>query len=219
MKTNIFKELPLWALIAFPFVYLYLRWDQLPDRVALHYNARGDADRWGDKSEMVWIFAVALIGSYLILLIARSIDPKKKLSSMGPKFYMIRLLLVLLLSAIFSMMIYSQTSGNMNLPNGTYLILGVLFIFLGNYFRSLKPNYFIGFRTPWTLESEVVWRKTHRYNSVVWMIGGSSLVLTNLILQTAVASPVNMFIIGLMIVIPIGYSYWQYRLEEKQSGA
>ena len=27
---------------------------------------------------------------------------------------------------------------------------------------SLKQNYFIGIKTPWTLENEMVWKKTHR---------------------------------------------------------
>ena len=36
--------------------------------------------------------------------------------------------------------------------------------------HSIKPNYFVGMRLPWTLESEANWRSTHQFASraVVW---------------------------------------------------
>ena len=36
--------------------------------------------------------------------------------------------------------------------------LAFLITMLGNYLQNVKPNYFIGFRTPWMLESEEVWK-------------------------------------------------------------
>jgi uncharacterized membrane protein len=50
--------------------------------------------------------------------------------------------------------------------------MGAFFAVLGNYMHSIKPNYFVGFRTPWTLESEDNWRKTHQLVSKVWVPGG-----------------------------------------------
>jgi uncharacterized membrane protein len=40
--------------------------------------------------------------------------------------------------------------------------VGLLFIVLGNYLTRVEPNWFVGIRTPWTLSSDTVWRKTHR---------------------------------------------------------
>lgn len=37
---------------------------------------------------------------------------------------------------------------------------------------KIKPNYFIGIRTPWALESEAVWNKTHRLGGKVFIAMG-----------------------------------------------
>ena len=50
--------------------------------------------------------------------------------------------------------------------------LAFLITMLGNYLQNVKPNYFIGFRTPWTLESEEVWKKTHRLTGRVFFFSG-----------------------------------------------
>ena len=63
----------------------------------------------------------------------------------------------------------------------TFLIfplIGLLFAFLGNYFKTIKPNYFIGIRTPWTLENEEVWKKTHLIGGKLWFVGGLLMALT-----------------------------------------
>lgn len=56
--------------------------------------------------------------------------------------------------------------------------VGMLFIVLGNYMPKIKPNYFIGIRTPWTLENEVVWQKTHRVGGKVFVIMGVLIMFT-----------------------------------------
>lgn len=38
----------------------------------------------------------------------------------------------------------------------------IFFAILGNYLTALRPNYFIGIRTPWTLENADTWRAPHR---------------------------------------------------------
>lgn len=56
--------------------------------------------------------------------------------------------------------------------------IGVLFIVLGNYLPKIKPNYFIGIRTPWTLENETVWQKTHRLGGKVFVVMGVLMMFT-----------------------------------------
>ena len=45
----------------------------------------------------------------------------------------------------------------------------------------LKQNYFIGIKTPWTLENEEVWKLTHLYAGKMWVIGGLLVVVLSLI--------------------------------------
>ncbi len=54
---------------------------------------------------------------------------------------------------------------------------------MGNYFKVIQPNYFLGIRTPWTLENKEVWKSTHTFASKLWVIGGLVIVLGGLILE------------------------------------
>jgi len=42
-----------------------------------------------------------------------------------------------------------------------------------NYLTRVEPNWFVGIRTPWTLSSDTVWRKTHRTGGLLMVIAGS----------------------------------------------
>ena len=53
MKTK--KELPLIALVLLPFLYLALIWKGLPQEVPMHFDHRGQVDRYGDKMELLLI--------------------------------------------------------------------------------------------------------------------------------------------------------------------
>jgi uncharacterized membrane protein len=53
----------------------------------------------------------------------------------------------------------------------------VFLLYLRVLLSKARPNWFIGIRTPWTMSSPEVWRRTHRVGSVLFIIlGGLSLV-------------------------------------------
>lgn len=47
-------------------VYLILMWKSIPDTIPAHYNAAGEVNRWGDKSELIFL---PIIGGMLYFLI------------------------------------------------------------------------------------------------------------------------------------------------------
>src|SRR5699024_7836181 len=57
------------------------------------------------------------------------------------------------------------------------ILVGLLLVIFGNYMQTIKPNWLIGIRTPWTLASEAVWRKTHRLGSRVFILLGFILII------------------------------------------
>ncbi len=131
---------------------------------------------------------------------------------MGNKFHHLRFIMTSLIAMIFILMIYANINSLANFKNYLSILLGVLFILFGNYFRSLKPNYFIGIRTPWALENDIVWRRTHRFGSSLWFFGGCIIILVNLIpILQIMAWYSTMCIILMLILIPIIYSYSIYR--------
>jgi uncharacterized membrane protein len=89
--------------------------------------------------------------------------------------------------------------------------LGLLFAFLGNIFYSLKPNYFIGIRTPWSLEDEQNWRRTHQLAGKVWFAGGLLIILLSMLLPLQAAIIAFISITLIISIIPIVYSFQIYQ--------
>ncbi|MEK7167698.1 MAG: SdpI family protein, partial [Patescibacteria group bacterium] len=86
-------------------------------------------------------------------------------------------------------------------------------IVLGNYLGKIKPNWFMGIRTPWTLSSEVVWNKTHRMGGRLFIILGLTLMivpwLPALWGMILLFSGIILLVLGTFI-----YSYIAYRQEK-----
>ncbi|MEN6420027.1 MAG: DUF1648 domain-containing protein [Clostridiaceae bacterium] len=47
-------------------VYLIVMWKSIPDTIPAHYNAAGEVNRWGDKSELIFL---PILGGMLYFLI------------------------------------------------------------------------------------------------------------------------------------------------------
>jgi len=171
------KELILWALILLPYAYLVTIWRELPDKVPTHFNFEGKANGWSNKTTMLFMPGVFGVGIYALMLAIPFLDPKNKIQQMGDKFFVLRFMLTLFTSALMTYLLYAGNAGSLKNPGLLVGLIGALFAMLGNYFQTIRPNYFIGIRTPWTLENEQVWKKTHLLSGRLWMVGGIVIVI------------------------------------------
>ncbi|MBW3544866.1 MAG: SdpI family protein [Bacteroidetes bacterium] len=216
MKTSkIVKESTLWIIVLIPLAYLGFVWNELPEQVPLHFNIRGEADGWGSRQELLWLILLTTAGLNLLLLLIPAIDPKRKLQNMGSKYTQLRFVLVTFMSALGLFIIANAAQSDGLQFNGLMILLGTFFALMGNYFQALKPNYFIGIRTPWTLESESVWRKTHRLGGRLWIVGGLGLVLLSFLPDTQVRQALFLALVGILALVPILYSFIVSKKQEQ----
>ncbi len=208
------KEIPYLAVSLLPFVYLAYIWPSLPQSVPMHWNASGEIDHWGDKSETLMIPILMTGLAYVLFLILPKIDPKGKLESMGNKLNSFRMILTCFMSVLSLYVLYSIKTHNAD-PKMLFPLLGLLFAFLGNYMKTMKPNYFIGFRTPWTLENEEVWKKTHKMGGMLWFIGGLLMTFTFL-LEGKTQLYTFMAILVVITIIPVVYSYLEFQKQKNK---
>jgi uncharacterized membrane protein len=210
MKTNFKKEALIWTMVVLPLAYAAAVWNQLPSEVPLHWNINGEIDRWGKKSELLIILLLPAF-MYGLLAIMPAIDAKKQLQNMGGKFYQLKFFLVLFMSALSMFILYSVKNQQLGSPNWILALIGILFAVLGNYFQSIRPNYFIGIRTPWTLENELVWKETHKVGGILWVTGGVLIVLFSVIMENKPAFITFLIITGIISFYPIVYSYVKFK--------
>ncbi len=211
MKFSLQKELTSIAIIAVPCIYLIRIWHEMPAVVPTHWNIHGEIDGYGSKLELALIALLIPILTYLAFLIFPYIDPKGKLKNMGGKYKKLQLLLVLVMSILAFFILHSSKNQSLTNLNYVTLAIGLLYIVLGNYFKTIRANYFIGIRTPWTLEDETVWKKTHKLAGILWFVGGSIIVLSSMIISKTPNFILFSITSTIIVIVPVTYSYFTYK--------
>lgn len=216
-KTTLTQELLLLVITIAPAVYLLSIWNLLPEQIPLHWNFQGEIDRYGDKSSLWTLFLVVQIPVYFLLMFLPKLAAKgKNIKMMGKKYYRLRVIVQLFMSAIMmSIMLGSSGMTSVRIEVMLGVCFAIFMILFGNYMGSIRQNHFVGIRTPWTLESEEVWKKTHHIAGRLWVGGG----FIGLILLAFLPGKWGlMTIVGLMLVPSLAvvvYSYFLFQKIEK----
>ncbi|HET9825887.1 MAG TPA: SdpI family protein [Chitinophagaceae bacterium] len=218
---NKFLNRTVGLIIIVPLIYLAVVWNKLPERIAMHFDIRGNADQFDSKNEFLWFSLVMLVvslGTYLLLTNIWRIDPKKYAAENKERLQKIGFALVTFLSAVECIVIYTSLKGSLKLDlRLMFALIGLFWAVIANYMNNLRPNYFAGFRLPWTLENEENWRRTHHLASKLWFVGGL-LITVICIFTTTTFSIISIFsILTIVTVIPVVYSYRFYRKQKKSS--
>jgi len=180
----------------------------------MHYGLDGQPDRYGSREEFILVVlmlqAVAAFTFLLIKFLPR-IDPKRKARYSQNAFGKLSLALLVFMTLINVAFIYSAVHIEFKLQNLMFPMIGLLFAYIGNLMHSIKPNYFVGIRTPWTLESEETWRKTHQLAGKIWLPGGILISLITLFLSSRSSSVFFAVMVAVMALIPVIYSYIYFK--------
>ncbi len=211
MKNKLQKEWFSIFLVLIPFIYLAYIWNSLPEKVPIHWNLKGEVDGWGDKFSLIGLLFMLPVLTYGIMLLVPKIDPKNKIDTMGNKYKSLRLILVFFTSVLALFILFSAKNQSMSSPVIIVSLIGFLFMALGNYFKVIKQNYFVGIRTPWTLESEEVWKLTHQMAGKIWVIGGAVITIFCFFLPEDFIVYLILTVTIIITVVPVGYSYFKFK--------
>ena len=216
-QSKLFHLLFPFIIMSIPWIYLGMIWNELPATIPTHFGVSGQPDAYGSKDQILLvpvINTIIAIGTYFLLRNIYKIDPKRKNNNNIGVMSKIAVMVVVLLSAISILIIYWTLHGKVDGFNIFFCAISLFFAYIGNLLHSIKPNYFAGFRLPWTLESEDNWRKTHQVASKIWFIGGIVLAILSLLINTRILIFVFMGGVLIMTLVPIIYSYKLYRKTE-----
>ena len=205
-KTSPMGKLMIFLIIILPLIYTGTIYSSLPETIPTHFNLLGKADSYGNKTN-IWFISLLLAavsaGVYLLIKNLPRIDPKKTAKQSPELYNKIAIALVLFFCAINLVIVYSSLNRSTNINNIIFPMVGLLFVVMGNYMHSVKPNYFVGFRIPWTLENEDNWRKTHQLAGKLWVAGGLLITISTLLLP-AVPGFLIFFIIVFIVRARLG---------------
>ena len=206
------KEIVIWILLLVPFIYAMIVWNKLPDQVPTHFDTAGQPNDYSSKPFALLLLPLMNLFSYFVLFFIPRIDPRRKnYESFGSSYQNIRLVIHLFFAGTY-IYITQTTSGGQPLHVNAFLSgLLLFFALLGNYMRTVRSNWFIGIRTPWTLSNDIGWRKTHELGGRIWFYSGIVLAVVVFFLPETVASITMAAGVFVMAMIPIVYSYFEYK--------
>ena len=213
MTTKI-TSIIIWATIIISFligIYLY---PQLPDEMASHWNTKGEVDSYMDKFAGVFVFPIFLIFVYIIFTVIPRIDPLKKNIEKFRKYYnQLILLVILFFLYIYGISLLWNLGVKFSMNGVLTPAFAILIFYIGVILKHTERNWFIGIRTPWTISSETVWKKTNNLGGDIFQVIGMVTAMGSFFIDQMMTLMVSPIILSVMFLFI--YSYLQYRKEEK----
>ncbi|MHB8157923.1 MAG: SdpI family protein [Desulfocucumaceae bacterium] len=209
---EIIKDWPVLLIIIASLVAGVYFYPQLPDQVPSHWNIRGQVDAYSSKFWGAFGIPIMSAAIYILMALLPMIDPRKE----NYKRFVGAYRYIKLGLAAFFLLLYVTVLLNSlgyGVPVDRIVITGVglLIMVLGNFMGQLKHNYFVGIKTPWTLASEEVWRKTHLLSSRVWVVAGLVMAVSGVVLGGERGIILIVTAIGASALVPVVYSFIIYR--------
>ncbi|TCP53284.1 putative membrane protein [Tumebacillus sp. BK434] len=182
---------------------------QLPDQIPTHWGVNGEPDDYSSKLTGIWLAPVLMIIVYAVLQLMPKIDPKRaNYPRFASSLYLVNNLLMLFFLGIQAVVISNWLGYDFNIARFVPGLIGLLFLLLGNYMPRFQQNYYFGIKTPWTLSSPEVWRKTHIFAGRVFVITGA-LLLLSLFLPAAWMFPfLLILVLGSSLLILVSSYYF-----------
>ena len=213
-KRTVFIICLLVALV--PGIYLAFVWSSLPAIIPTHWGVGNKPDGWGSKNTLLGILAIpGVLGllTSLLMLNLDKLDPKRGKHISVAVRNKLAISIMVFMTAICIYIIYVTQSQAHEMGNFIFLLIGLLFAFLGNLMYSIKQNYFVGFRLPWTLDNEENWNRSNRLMSKLFFASGVLIVISSLILPSI---PVMIITFGSILISTAYTIIFSYRLFRKQ---
>ena len=194
-----------------PIIIGMVLWDRLPAEIATHFGADNLPNGYSSKAFAVFGLPFVMLAIHLLCILATNSDPKKQ--NISDKAVSIVLWIMPVLSLVLMIMTYAYALGSeIRIGFIVTMLLGILFILLGNYMPKTRQNFTFGLRIPWTLNDEENWTKTHRFAGRLTVICGAVMCATAIFENPWIFFPLAFAI----AFAPIIYSYRLYKNKNKE---
>lgn len=202
-------------LILLPILVGVIFWDRLPETMATHFDMDGAPNGWSSRAFSVFGLPLFILACQWLCIVLTSADPKRR--NIHPKVLRLILWVCPVASLLGTASIYAYALGyEGNVSRIAPVLMGVLFLLIGNYLPKCRQSYTLGIRIPWTLADEDNWNRTHRFAGPVWVVCGMLIVLCGLIGGALLWVMLAAFVV--MIAAPTVYSYLLFKGKMKGKG-
>jgi uncharacterized membrane protein len=201
------------------FIVSAVVYPRLPATIPTHWDLAGQPNGWSSRFWGAWLIPIFLLGMWALVRVLPRIDPRgSNYAKFGGAFEAIIDAIMLFMLALHVVALRAALGHPVEMQRILPIGIGVLLIVIGNLLPRARPNWFVGIRTPWTLSSDRVWEKTHRFGGRVFVAAGLIITIASFVwVQEA-----HVVLFAVMVVVASSvmiYSYLEWKREQPARGA
>jgi uncharacterized membrane protein len=188
-----------------------LIWPVAPDSFPVHFSVNGEPTRYSSKVEGLLAIPLVSLGILVLLKLLPRIDPNRAQDEEFAYAYnWVILAIEVFMAGLYASILAAVFNLPLNITSAVLILVGILLVAVGVVLERLRPNWFVGIRTPWTLSSERSWVATHRVGRPVFIGMGVVLVLAGLIQSPwSFYVAVTICVLGALGLIVYSYVVWR----------
>ena len=190
-------------------------YSRLPETMAVHWDINGNPNGWMPRAIGAAFMPVLIVVIWGALRLVPRIDPRaENYARFAEAYETIVASVLVLLVVTHGIMLAVALGYHVSVARIVPALVGALFVVIGNMMPLVRPNWWFGIRTPWTLSNDRVWARTHRLAGYCMTAGGLLMILAALMLPPQLGIPVLVAAAIAATVGPAVYSYLTWKREE-----
>ena len=198
----------------------------MPERVAAHFDIHGNIDRYGSKYEAFLLPAILLV-MYGIVMIVRHFTEKsstddektRRNSDIGDT---VMILILVLLNAVDILTLTAMNQPTIFSDAGSLasvivsVIVGIVFILLGNIMPKTKRNHIMGMRMKFCMDTDEHWYIANRAGGIALVLAGLVTIAAGLILRSV--AYIFVMVIALIVFLTVATFYSYVIIKKTENG-
>ena len=155
---------------------------RLPEQVPTHWSISGEVNGWSSRLFGAWMMPLIMAVVWLFMRAIPHIDPRKANYEKFSGMYDALVILILTFMLLMHVVILLSATGTVIRMNRVVMpAVGIFIAIMGVLLPRAHPNWFVGFRTPWTLTSDLSWERTHKVGGALFIALGLLIVASTFI--------------------------------------
>lgn len=193
----------MWIISIIPLAVTVVVLKFMPESVPMHYDALGNVDRWGSRYENLIfpaiILIIAVFMNFLIIYYERKAkkteDDKERAGSLSN----VKILGIIgtMMAAMFGVMqcfiLYGAytgakseaTTATVDMGRVSCILIGLLFMVLGNFMTKTRINGSVGVRISWSMYNDNTWKKSNHFGAIAMIIAGILTIITAVLMKNS----------------------------------
>lgn len=189
-------------------------WNEFPENMVIPWASSDKTNFFTGRFFFIIVIPIILLLVHLICLVLTSKAMKGKEQNkkvVNILFWIIPVISVAFEGILFSAALEKEIGIGIIMP----LILGLMFIIVGNYLPKVMPNSIVGIKVSWALRNTDNWHRTHRFAGKIWLVCGI-VILACIFFPPDISISVSVISVLVAVLLPVLYSYLYYKKQVRK---